>query len=456
MGNQEHFGPVNSNVLNWFEILFSDRLGIPCSCEISLEGFILTCKSVEGKIVFDNWNHNFYELGTEIDMSYYYPSSDGLVSILEEPIPSPGGIKSNGPLFEIIDSVVYVHYDLPGLFYWVLNRIEEINSTHLDSHNRFAAVSSHAYINNYLDRPIVDEWFLILKQILKLNWQNLSFINRNFELRVSHDVDLPSSYAFESWFNIFKSVVVSIASDFNIYKAFSIFMLKFKFSNKYLIYDKTYTFDWIIKKSNKYGLKSCFYFLVGNTNREFDSNYKFDHPLVLDLLKKINNSGHEIGLHPSYETYDNFDLLKREVDRFLNITQKNHIFLNDLGVRMHYLRCHFPLTIRILDDLDIHYDTTLGYADKPGFRCGTCIDYVPFDPVKSRILSIRIFPLIVMDDTIVSSKYMNLGTGEQALKIVLKLKDSCKAVNGNFTLLWHNCNLNTTEKMIFYEKILAL
>ena len=448
MGNKEQFGPINSNVLNWFEILFSGRFGNSYSCEISSLGLILTCKSVEGKIVFDNLNLDFYELGTKIDMSYYYPSSDGLVSILEEPIPAPGCFNGDSALFEIIDSVIYIHYDLPGLFYWVLNRIEEIDFTHLDSHNRFAAINSHAYINNYLDRPIVDEWFLILEQIFKRNWQNLSFMNHKFELKVSHDVDLPSSYAFESWFRIFKSIVKSIALDFNIYKAFSILMLKLKFNNKYLIFDKTYTFDWIMKISEKYGLKSCFYFLVGNTNRDFDSNYKFDHPLILDLLNKIHNSEHEIGLHPSYETYNNSYLLKREVDKFISITNSNNIFLNNIGVRMHYLRFQFPLTVRILNDLDIVYDTTLGYADKPGFRCGTCIDYVPFDHVKSRILSIRIFPLIVMDDTIISSKYMNLGTGELALKIVLKLKHTCREVNGNFTLLWHNCNLNTKEKMI--------
>ena len=51
-----------------------------------------------------------------------------------------------------------VHYDIIGLTYWMLARVEEIGRTDLDNHQRFPATSSHAYKYGYIDRPVVDEW----------------------------------------------------------------------------------------------------------------------------------------------------------------------------------------------------------------------------------------------------------------------------------------------------------
>jgi hypothetical protein len=453
--NDKQFSTFNENVLRWLEALFLKRFGNIFILRRSHNCVILYSQAFNGKIVFDSLNTDFFKFGSEINFSNYYLSTYGLYSILPEPIPAPGNLNFEKPLFEFIGDDIYIHYDILGLIYWMLNRIEEIDNKNLDYHGRFTATNSHAFKYRYLDRPVVDEWLCALKQIIEIKWPKIVFPKSKFEIKLSHDVDFPSSYTFRNWLSIFKSMFFSVVKEFDFHKAIITFLLKVNYNPKYLIYDEIYSFDWIMKTSEKYGLKSAFYFLAGNTNSKFDSNYKINHPLITRLLRNIYYRGHEIGLHPSYDTFKNILLIKNELEILRSVTDENGIYLNYIGVRMHYLRFQFPLTLRNLNSLDIQYDTTLGYADMPGFRCGTCLEYQPFDPIDNKALTIKIIPLIVMDDTILSNKYLGLGTSKEGLDLIIRLKQNCVAFDGIFSLLWHNCNLDTKEKRVFYEQILS-
>ena len=101
------------------------------------------------------------------------------------------------------------------------------------------------------------------------------------------------------------------------------------------------------------------------------------------------------------------------------------------------------------------YDSSLGYADRPGFRCGTCFEYPAFDPLADKSLSLRIRPLIAMETTILAPHYLGLGTGALAFEKFDQLKQSCQAVKGCFTLLWHNCQLEKLEERRLYQRVLA-
>ena len=89
-----------------------------------------------------------------------------------------------------------IHYDILGLTYWMLNRLEEFDCSSLDSHGRFPATSSHAYKYGYLERPIIDEWMHILGQVIQRQWPKINLKVHNFCLQVSHDVDRPFRYLF--------------------------------------------------------------------------------------------------------------------------------------------------------------------------------------------------------------------------------------------------------------------
>src|SRR2546423_5475947 len=101
------------------------------------------------------------------------------------------------------------------------------------------------------------------------------------------------------------------------------------------------------------------------------------------------------------------------------------------------------------------YDSSLGYADCAGFRCGTCHEYPAFDPVANRKLNLRIRPLVAWEGTIMAKQYMGLGYGEAAYTALIQLKRACQAVGGSFAFLWHNSELSLSAHRKLYESVLT-
>jgi hypothetical protein len=97
---------------------------------------------------------------------------------------------------------------------------------------------------------------------------------------------------------------------------------------------------------------------------------------------------------------------------------------------MHYLRWEQPTTLQAWADAGMDYDSTLGYADYPGFRCGTCFEYPAFDPSLQRKLSLRIRPLVAMECSIISNVYLGLDINTDAKKKNSTIKASLSRCSG--------------------------
>ena len=87
--------------------------------------------------------------------------------------------------------------------------------------------------------------------------------------------------------------------------------MKLATRNKLISKDPYNTFDWLMDVSEENNLKSAFYFICGRTNPARDADYEPEHPVLRRLMRRIHERGHEIGLHPSYDTYQEPELLKR-------------------------------------------------------------------------------------------------------------------------------------------------
>ena len=125
------------------------------------------------------------------------------------------------------------------------------------------------------------------------------------------------------------------------------------------------------------------------------------------------------------------------------------------GGRMHFLRWDQAITPKAWADAGLSYDSTLSYADRPGFRCGTCFEYPAFDVTTDQALPLRIRPLVAMDCTVIAERYLGLGSTEAAFLKFNELKNKCRAVGGLFTLLWHNSFFNTTEDFNIYRRLIS-
>lgn len=165
-----------------------------------------------------------------------------------------------------------------------------------------------------------------------------------------------------------------------------------------------------------------------------DRGYSLQAKLVQQLIIALRNNGHEIGFHPGYSTFMELPLFMAEKYRL-----DKAIDAEKYGGRQHFLRFQVPTTWRVWEQAGLEYDSTLGYAEQEGFRCGTCHPYFPFDIEQDRQLDVLEIPLIVMEVTLKNYRKLTPAQGQSA---ILELAQKCKNVNGVFTLLWHNISLH--------------
>lgn len=450
-----NMGWPNTAIFEWLQVLLFERYGVRFDF-LLVDGNTLrmSVDMHKGYIEFPVDPVAFNLRDSSLPCAQWFARNEGWHPVYRDVLPAPGLETISGALIERSASDHKIHYDLLGFVYWMLARCEELSPAELDEHGRFPAAQSHAAKHGYLDRPLVDEWLALLGEVISRQWAGLELKVHNFSMRVSHDVDEPSRYAFRSIKGLIRAAGGDLLKRGDLLAALRAPFIKLGSRNRISTQDPSNTFDWLMTESERHGLTSAFYFICGRTDPARDADYEIEHPAIRALLRAIHERGHEIGLHPSYNTFLSGDGVAQEAQRLMNVCREEGIYQDAFGGRMHYLRWRHPITLAAWEKAGMAYDSTLGYAELPGFRCGTCHEYPAFDPLAQKMLKLRIRPLIVMDVTVISSTYMGLGPTEGARVLVEKMKSACQAVGGIFTLLWHNSNFLCVEERAFYSAIL--
>jgi peptidoglycan/xylan/chitin deacetylase (PgdA/CDA1 family) len=335
--------------------------------------------------------------------------------------------------------------DVFGSAFFMLTRYEENVTPLRDEHGRFPAKASVAYKHHFLGRPLINEYLELLWELIKRKCPSLERRPRSFNIIPTHDVDEPFEFLFSSPLRIMRRM----AGDCLLRKD-PLLALK----NGYRWWDvKTTgqndpsdTFDWIMAQSEKAGLTSAFYFMAGGKTI-WDAGYPLTHPAVQSLMSEIAERGHEIGFHPSYIAADDPVLFQKEYNHL-----QDHAAAPLKGGRHHFLRIQPPKTWRYWAEAGLTYDSSLSYADVPGFRAGICYEYPVFDLEHRRPLPLVERPLILMEVTLLNDRYLNLSDKRDILQIAGELKGHCRQFGGDFVFLWHNSHLKTAlERELFME-----
>ncbi|MGB3290148.1 MAG: polysaccharide deacetylase family protein [Burkholderiaceae bacterium] len=444
-----------SAALNWLELILFERFGHRFILSQDESSLTLNLGSQQtGFIRFPALFNGFHLPKSEMPCAYWDAAGEGWIAPLYKPLPAPGCEALPELLITRNIGHYCVFYDILGLAYWMLSRLEEIGRKDLDSHGRFPAASSHAHKHGYLDRPVVDEWLNILGQVILRQWPDLELKSHVFMQKVSHDVDVPSMYGFKKLNAIIRVMAGHILKRHDFREFCNAGKIWLSTNQHIPRADPMNTFDWIMDTSERRGLVSAFYFICGRTNQQLDAEYDIEHPAIRHLLRRIYDRGHEIGLHPSYNTYDRPSLIRGEFERLIRACEGIGVKQKHWGGRMHYLRWENPTTLQAWEDGGLSYDSTLGYADHAGFRCGTCFEYPAFNLEKQQILMLRVRPLIVMEVSVLDPIYMGIEQEEMAFEMFRQLKDTCRVMKGSFTLLWHNSSLKDVKSRDMYIRVL--
>lgn len=342
------------------------------------------------------------------------------------------------PFAERYDHRTVVFYaDIIAATFFMLSRWEETVLLVRDQHERFPAPASLAYRQKFLDRPIIDEYALILQAWIKILLPSWVPKPPRFSIKLSHDIDHVRTVSL-------RQIGGAIVKRRDATQAIATI-------HQWFHPDRDPAFQGcyeLASLSEQHGLQSAFFFMAADRST-FDSGYNPCSHLVQELIHNLQQRGHEVGFHPGYQTFNNPDRFyqeKQRMDQALGATS--------YGGRQHYLRFQAPDTWRLWSEAGLTYDSTAGYADHEGFRCGTCHPFRPYDITHDSTLNILEIPLIVMDGTL--KQYRHL-TPEMAEERILMLARRCKAVNGVFSLLWHNTSLYNewSEWATMYRRVLA-
>jgi hypothetical protein len=146
----------------------------------------------------------------------------------------------------------------------------------------------------------------------------------------------------------------------------------------------------------------------------------------------MHAGGWDVGLHGSFYSYRNPELLARE-----KADLETALGSKIKGTRQHNLNITIPETWWNQVEAGLIYDTTLGFNDTIGFRWGSCFPFQPFDSQKNQHIDLLEIPLIVEEIALFSKT----GYHEHCCQI----EDEVELFGGILTLLWHHSVMNEFE-----------
>jgi uncharacterized protein DUF7033 len=325
--------------------------------------------------------------------------------------------------------------DVFGTVFFMLTRYEELVRPERDAHGRFPSSATLAHAEGLLQRPVADERAEALWEALKARWPRLERRPPRYRVVLSHDVDWPLAGG---------SRLRAAAGDVVRRRDPGLALARLRGRN---VND---TFDFLMDHSERRGLASAFYFMAGRTNPEWDGGYSLDDPWIAGLLRRVDDRGHEIGLHPSYETFRDPGALRAEHARLLAACEAAGVRQRPRGGRQHFLRWENPATWRAWAQAGLEYDASLGFSDVAGFRCGTSREYPAFDLRARRPLGLVERPLVVMEQAVMGER----TPPEEVARAVARLAEPCRRLGGDLSLLWHNSSLVTARERRAYAAAL--
>lgn len=393
-----------------FDLIFKDVLKIDCEITEDKDLFAAysSAKLNYSMQQFDDElfveSHGLLTEKEIIDQELNFSSWDGLVTFFSSTN------KSTLP------------FDFFSASFYLVSRYEEYLPHFRDHYNRFKAQESLAYQQNFLQLPLINLWSQKFKEIILLKYPDVIFPDKKFKFLSTIDIDNAYYYLEKGFARTFASFVRSAINldKQEILRRFNVLIGKHK--------DPYDTYSYQLNIQRKYKLEVIYFILLGdyglNDKNVLPTSRKFQ------LLIKNLSDFSSVGLHPSFNSNLNNQIIKKERNRLADII-KSEI----KSSRQHFLKLSMPSTYRNLIDLDIFNDYTMGYAELPGFRASICDSYNFYDLEQEKITNLRIHPFSIMDATY---RYYLKYSPNESLQSIKKMVDVVKSVDGTLISVWHN------------------
>jgi hypothetical protein len=327
------------------------------------------------------------------------------------------------------NNILTTNADFIASAYFMLTRYEEIIVEKTDEYGRFPFKESLAYKEGFFHRPIVNEYAELLWDWIVALVPQARRKKKAYQMRLTHDVDRVRKYgSIPRELRIGASLAIKYQQPWTAINHLT-GLMKTRLGYCKDPYD---SYDELMDISEELGSTGCFYFMAEETGSS-DKRYELASTDVVSVIENILKRGHNIGLHPGIGSYLSLEKLHRQKEKLDKL-----LGYRNYGGRQHYLQWKAPDTWRLYEQVGLTHDSSVGYAEMPGFRCGICMPFFVFDALAGKQLNLTEIPLITTDTSLFSKKYNYATDYETRDNLLRTIKENIKKVTGNYCLLCHN------------------
>jgi len=316
-------------------------------------------------------------------------------------------------------------FDVFAASFFMVSRYEEYLHQ-LNTEEEFKPSKSYQHKWRILDRPIIDEWALIIKSIIRKKHPTFKFQEKKFQhqstIHFSMLTHLPEGFLNRTKF---------------------IFSAVFKKENNYL----SSKFDRLtgVGINNEQVLEEVNKIVASKKNKAL---YFIDFPEVpIDYIKINGISKHfeeqSVGLlRPCASNKQKMTEIKEGLVKLKKIQP---VAIPLTSQQLEVLR--FPICYLNILNSGITSDYSMGYGNVPGFRAGTCTPFNWYDLQLEKVT-----PLVVHSYCLTDHDLQFLSR-EAATEKIHQYIDAIKVVNGTFYSSWSLKSLSDHPK---YKKLKLL
>ncbi|MES2645500.1 MAG: hypothetical protein V4717_01395 [Bacteroidota bacterium] len=314
-------------------------------------------------------------------------------------------------------------FDILSAVFYLIARYEEYLPAPKDIYGRYAHINSIAFRNNFLKRPVVDEWMVDLKENLRQFYPGITFKTRAFTYQPTYDIDIAWSYLNKSNLvnaagfvkDLFKGNILAIKE--------RMLTLSGRTTDPFDVFK-----EWDVIH-DKYNLSPVYFFLMAAKRAGYDKNISPVNKPFQSLIREVS-AKYKTGIHLSWQASGKSGKMQHE-KKSLEIIIDKAVKAN----RMHYINFHLPQTFQQLEEIEISEEYSMGYGSINGFRASTCTPYKWYDLSIESATGLTIYPFAYMEANSIFEQKEDAAT---ALKELQYFCDITRKVNGTLVTIFHN------------------
>ncbi len=310
-------------------------------------------------------------------------------------------------------------FDIFSASFYLLSRYEEYLPHVKDDFGRFPSSESLAFKKGFLKQPVIDNWAIKFKGLLRERFENLKFKERKFEAVTVISVSHVFNFKNKGFLRSLTGTVLDLAK------------LKFlRVSDRFKVLlklkqDPYNVFDDLIFYVKKYKTRLVFMFQLSDYNA-YDKNINYNRQNYSTIIKHVADYS-QVGLRLGYFAVQEANVLKKEKKRFENIIHAP--LQNVINPKYNLL---LPLHYSYLNEMEIPNDYSMGFPESIGFRAGTCTSFLFYD------INMEVTTPLMVHPYVFHTQLCHTGEPGDIENLLDGLIKEVKLVNGTFRAVFKN------------------